>query len=109
MKQTKVFALPVSILAVLVLFAVAHAGDSDNDKLGPYKQIATIPVPSGLVFPGGGFDISWVDSESGRYYLADRGNPGSKCSGLVPAAAVGGRLVVEIAHRTDLPMLRQGL
>jgi hypothetical protein len=39
-------------------------------KLAPYKQLTTITIPEGLV----GFDISWVDSESGRYYLANRGN-----------------------------------
>jgi hypothetical protein len=37
--------------------------------LPDYKQIATIPVPGGLA---GSFDISWVDSDNGRYYLADR-------------------------------------
>jgi hypothetical protein len=36
--------------------------------LPDYQQIATIPVPGGLA----GFDISWVDSATGRYYLADR-------------------------------------
>jgi len=36
--------------------------------LTDYQQIATIPVPGGLA----GFDISWVDSANGRYYLADR-------------------------------------
>lgn len=74
MKHTKLFALPMLAVAVLVVFTVARADDSDQEKLIPYKQIATITVPSGLHFPGGGFDISWVDSETGRYYLADRGN-----------------------------------
>ena len=32
---------------------------------------ARISVPSGLA---GGFDISWVDSDTGKYCLADRGN-----------------------------------
>src|SRR5579871_3053741 len=74
MKRTKLLLFPISAVAMLSMFAVAYAADSDKDKLGPYKQIDTISVPSGLTFPGGGFDISWVDSETGRYYLADRGN-----------------------------------
>lgn len=74
MKHKQLFALTMSVVAVFVLFTVAHADDSDQEKLVPYKQIATITVPSGLHFPGGGFDISWVDSETGRYYLADRGD-----------------------------------
>jgi DNA-binding beta-propeller fold protein YncE len=71
MNHKRLFAVPVVVFAVLVvaLFAVARA-DDDSDKLGPYKLIATI-TPPGF---GAGFDISWVDSEAGRYYLADRGN-----------------------------------
>jgi hypothetical protein len=37
---------------------------------GPYRFLPTITVPGNLA---GGFDISWADSEAGRYYLADRG------------------------------------
>jgi hypothetical protein len=70
MKHKKLFALPLSVLAVLALFAAAYAKDSDKDKLGPYKLLKTIVIPEGLV----GFDISWVDSESGRYYFANRGD-----------------------------------
>ena len=53
----------------LALMAAARA-DEDHDRLSPYKLIATI-TPTGF---GTGFDISWVDSEAGRYYLANRGN-----------------------------------
>jgi len=64
------------VVAAPALFAAAFAAHSDDgDNLDPYKKIATIAVFSGLAFPGGGFDIGWVDSVSGRYYLADRGNP----------------------------------
>jgi hypothetical protein len=35
-----------------------------------YQLLTTIPIPGNLT---GGFDISWVDTASGRYYLADRG------------------------------------
>src|SRR5260370_20450009 len=70
MKHKKMFAVPLLVLAVLALFAAAYADDSDKEKLGPYKLLTTITIPEGLV----GFDISWVDSEAGRYYLANRGN-----------------------------------
>jgi hypothetical protein len=69
MKYKKLFALPMLALGVVVLCATAYAQDSDKEKLGPYKQLTTIDIPGGLV----GFDISWVDSETGRYYLANRG------------------------------------
>jgi len=74
MKKT-LFALPMLALAVLVLCVTASAQDSDKDKdkdkdkLGPYKLLTTVATSKELV----GFDISWVDSEAGRYYLANRG------------------------------------
>jgi hypothetical protein len=64
MKYKKFFAIPLSALAVMALFAVSSA----EDKIGPYQLLTTIPIPGGLA----GFDISWVDSASERYYLADR-------------------------------------
>ena len=67
---TKPCLFAVPILALSALFA-AHSAYGGEDKLGPYKQIATVTVPSGLA---GGFDIVWADSEAGRIYLADRGN-----------------------------------
>src|SRR5215475_14377144 len=71
-------ALPTLVVAGLTLFVAAFVVFADGDHdIGPYKLLTTISVPSGLTFPGGGFDISWVDSEHGRYYLADRGNPNS--------------------------------
>ena len=72
MNHREHLSLSLSVLATSALLAAIPAayGD-DNQNLGPYKQIATVSVPSGLA---GGFDISWVDSASGRYYLADRGN-----------------------------------
>jgi hypothetical protein len=70
MKQKTSFALTGLVIAILTLCPRTYAADSDKDKLVPYKQLKTISIPDGLV----GFDISWVDSESGRYYLADRGN-----------------------------------
>jgi hypothetical protein len=69
-RQIQILLVGVSC-GVLALFAVARAHDHDED-LGPYKQfVDTIKIPGDLV---GGFDIAWVDSEAGRFYLADRGN-----------------------------------
>src|SRR5262249_53658225 len=69
MKTKKLLAFSV---LVLVMFAVgAHAQDSDKHKPGPYKLLTTVTTPGEELV---GFDISWVDSEAGRYYLANRGN-----------------------------------
>jgi len=76
MKHKKLLARPLAVLALLVLAGTALAyggkdGDKDKDeKLGPYKLLTTISIPGNLAV---GFDISWVDPEAGRYYLADRG------------------------------------
>src|SRR6266581_9117250 len=72
MQPKKLFALPLLALTVFTVFAAASAEKShkDKDKRIPYKLLTTVAIPGGLT----GFDISWVDSEAGRYYLADRGN-----------------------------------
>src|SRR5215471_16427208 len=67
MAHKKSVALTLLVPAAVALFAVAYA-DSNEDTSGSYKRLTTISIPD-LV----GFDISWVDSASGRYYLADRG------------------------------------
>src|SRR5262245_3668322 len=54
--------------AALALFAVCGAVHSAT--VHEYRQVATILIPGSL---SGGFDISWVDSVAGRYYLTDRG------------------------------------
>jgi len=64
MKNVKLFAVPLFAVAVLILFAVSSA-----NGVGPYTQLPTITIPGNLA---GGFDISWVDPVSGRFYLADR-------------------------------------
>src|SRR5215469_15091493 len=69
MTPKKSIALTLLVPAAVALFAVAYA-DSNEDTSGSYKHLTTITIPSGLV----GFDISWVDSQAGRYYLANRGN-----------------------------------
>jgi len=72
MLHKKLLAVPALALAALIVFAVGHTAYADDE--GPYQKIATISVPSGFAFPGGGFDISWVDPVIGRDYIADRGN-----------------------------------
>ena len=56
-----------AVVVILTLFVAAYAS---SDTLVPYRMLTTIDVPGGLI----AFDISWADSASGRYYLADRGN-----------------------------------
>lgn len=75
MKIKKLIGRPMLVLGVLALFATTYATYADSqDKLSPYQQIATVSVPSGFLFPGGGFDIVWADSSADRVYIADRGN-----------------------------------
>jgi hypothetical protein len=68
MKQRKRFTRPLVGLALIAVLAAASA--VLNAQIGVYRQVATIVVPGNL---SGGFDISWADAVSGRYYLADRG------------------------------------
>jgi hypothetical protein len=69
MKRAKLLlSIPLLFAAVLLIWAVATPAD-DDDPQGEYPLITTITTPKPLA----SFDISWVDSESGRYYLADRG------------------------------------
>jgi hypothetical protein len=68
MRQHNRWALVLVVAAVSVVVSV-HAKDSED--IGPYRLITTVLIPGF----GNGFDISWVDSEASRYYLADRGNP----------------------------------
>src|SRR5712692_2452007 len=63
-------ALLVGLAFVLPLAMFVAARADHDDHLGPYRLLSTISIPGNL---SGGFDISWADSEAGRYYLADRG------------------------------------
>jgi len=67
MRQHHRWALVLVVAAVSVVVSV-HAKDSEDN--GAYRLITTVLIPGF----GNGFDISWVDSEASRYYLADRGN-----------------------------------
>jgi hypothetical protein len=68
MKHKKHFALRVTGVALLVVFAAAAAILSAPTR--GYRQVGTISIPGDL---SGGFDISWADAVAGRYYLANRG------------------------------------
>jgi len=68
MKQRRAVLVPALAVVAVITFTTIHAKDREANS--PYKLIATISIPGF----GNGFDISWVDSEAGRYYLADRGN-----------------------------------
>jgi hypothetical protein len=59
-----------TLALVVIALAVVVASAKDHEELGPYRLITTVLIPGF----GNGFDISWVDSEASRYYLADRGN-----------------------------------
>jgi hypothetical protein len=79
MKLKNRLEVTVLVLTALALFVTTQAAYADSqDKLSPYQQITTVNVPSGFVFPGGGFDIVWADSSTNRVYIADRGNPTAK-------------------------------
>jgi hypothetical protein len=70
MKQKKRYTGPLMGLALFAVIAVA--GVALKAQIGVYNQVATITVPGNL---SSGFDISWVDAVSGRYYLANRSVP----------------------------------
>src|SRR5207253_4947939 len=57
------------------LFAVAlcagPARADDGEDGGAVRLLTTIPIPGTALR---GFDISWVDASTQRYYLADRSN-----------------------------------
>jgi hypothetical protein len=57
-----------SAVMFITTSAVARAGQ--GDPVAGYKLLTTVSLPGGLT----GNDISWVDSNTARYYLADRGN-----------------------------------
>jgi len=62
------FSICIPLLFVTLLMFLAGSTSSADDKIGPLKKIATITIPGGLT----NFDISWVDSDTETYYLANR-------------------------------------
>jgi hypothetical protein len=70
------FLLSLSVFGSMALLPAASA--QQGNPIAGYKLLDTITLPGGLVAN----DISWVDPETGRYYLADRGT--SPTSNTVP-------------------------
>src|SRR3954469_20410531 len=106
MKQQKLLR-PLTGLALLAVFAATYV----ELHASGYVQVATIKVPGDL---SGGFDISWVDAVSGRYYLANRGVSGVgarvdvidtkhvKYLGAIPLAAPGNGVIAINNPHDDL-------
>ena len=73
LQQRALHAPAFTLLAVL--FAVAlcagPARADDGEDGGAVRLLTTIPIPGTALR---GFDISWVDASTQRYYLADRSN-----------------------------------
>jgi hypothetical protein len=65
MKRARLLLSIPLLFATLLLWAVATSADDDEST--HYRLVTTITSPT-----LNGFDISWVDSGSGRYFLADR-------------------------------------
>jgi hypothetical protein len=63
-KRKKLLSWSLALVAVLALFARVFA----QAPAPSYQLLTTITLPGGLA----GFDISWVDPGSQRFYLADR-------------------------------------
>lgn len=68
MKHRK--AAPVARFALPLFALCSIAFAQQGQPIAGYKLLKTIAIPGGLR----GNDISWVDSASARYYLADRGD-----------------------------------
>ena len=67
-----------SPLLLAGLFATALCvgpafADNEDHTAGAVRLLSTIPIP-GTATALHGFDISWVDADTQRYYLADRSN-----------------------------------
>ncbi len=67
MKHKKLFVISLSVTALLALLAVAWA--QGPTPTPTYKLLAAIGVPGGIIQ----FDITQVDPQARRFYLADAG------------------------------------
>lgn len=84
--QGRVAAAPKRLLRIAVPFALAAGlcanaalawDDEDDHQGGAVKLLTTIPIPVLKTNTDGAmktFDISWVDANTRRYFLADRSN-----------------------------------
>src|SRR5690242_15390808 len=57
--------------ALCVGSVFADDGSDNSENGGAVRLLTTIPVPGNALR---GFDISWLDASTQRYYLADRSN-----------------------------------
>ena len=63
--------------ATLALPGSSRAGDRDQEAREAVRLLATIPIPPTRTNASGAlyvFDISFIDANTGLYYLADRSN-----------------------------------
>ena len=65
MQPTKLLTIPL-----LVLSGISLCGVASTQVLSNYQLVTTIPMDTNLQ----SFDIAWIDQDSQRLYLADRGN-----------------------------------
>lgn len=65
--------LVAGALALGALSSGLALADDDDHKGSAVRLLKTVPIP-GTLAPLHGWDISWVDSSTQRYYLADRSN-----------------------------------
>jgi hypothetical protein len=65
----------VRLLLVVIIFVLTSSAvvvaDEQGRNRGPITLIATVPIPGSPLLA---YDISWVDSATQLYYLADRSN-----------------------------------
>lgn len=61
------------VVAVAALGSAPVLADDDHRSGGPVHLLGTVPIPPTLNALHG-FDISWVDASTERYYLGDRSN-----------------------------------
>ena len=69
-------AAPCSLIAGLLAAALCAGpalADNDGQQSNAVRLLKTVPIPP-TAAPLHGFDISWVDADTQRYYLADRSN-----------------------------------
>src|SRR5260221_13967175 len=74
--MSSIFKPSGAALCSAALIGLSGAGPAladDHDTAGTLRLFGTIPIPTNLA-PLHGWDISWLDPSTQRYYLADRSN-----------------------------------